>query len=118
MALNKSQAEAASHTTGPMLVLAGPGSGKTLTITERTKFLISRQGIDPSRILVVTFTKDAGAVLPADGREEVPCHLRDFPRRFFPGLKTCLWVPWGEYHPGGTEVSVYGGNHPAYAFGI
>lgn len=59
MSLNKSQAEAVRHTTGPMLVLAGPGSGKTKTITERTKYLMTNHGIDPSHILVITFTKAA-----------------------------------------------------------
>lgn len=59
MSLNKSQAEAVRHTTGPMLVLAGPGSGKTKTITERTKYLMTNHGIDPSNILVITFTKAA-----------------------------------------------------------
>lgn len=42
-----------------MLVLAGPGSGKTLVITERTKYLIEECGIDPAQILVITFTKAA-----------------------------------------------------------
>lgn len=61
MSLNKSQAKAARHGAGPMLVLAGPGSGKTRVITERTKYLIANQGIDPSHILVITFTKAAAA---------------------------------------------------------
>lgn len=59
MSLNKSQTVAVRHTTGPMLVLAGPGSGKTTVITERAKYLITNQGIDPSHILVITFTKAA-----------------------------------------------------------
>lgn len=59
MSFNTSQTEAIGHTTGPMLVLAGPGSGKTLVITERTKNLIVNQGVDPSKILVITFTKAA-----------------------------------------------------------
>ena len=92
MALNKSQAEAASHTTGPMLVLAGPGSGKTLTITERTKFLISRQGIDPSRILVVTFTKAAAAEMRERfcrqmGGKKYPVTFGTFHAVFFQVLK-------------------------------
>lgn len=59
MSLNTSQAEAARHDTGPMLVLAGPGSGKTTVITQRTKQLITDRHADPSRILVITFTKAA-----------------------------------------------------------
>ena len=42
-----------------MLVLAGPGSGKTLVITQRTKYLIEEYGVDPSGILVITFTRAA-----------------------------------------------------------
>lgn len=59
MSFNISQREAIRHKDGPMLVLAGPGSGKTLVITERTKYLIQECGISPSNILVITFTKAA-----------------------------------------------------------
>ncbi len=55
---NASQKEAVSHVDGPMMVLAGPGSGKTTVITHRTKYLID-QGIDPGGILVITFTRAA-----------------------------------------------------------
>lgn len=92
MALNKSQAEAASHTAGPMLVLAGPGSGKTLTITERTASLISSQGVDPSRILVITFTKAAAAemrerFLRRMGGKKYPVTFGTFHAVFFQILK-------------------------------
>lgn len=59
MSFNISQREAILHKDGSMLVLAGPGSGKTLVITERTKHLIKEYGINPSNILVITFTKAA-----------------------------------------------------------
>ena len=59
MDLNPSQASAIRHKEGPMLVLAGPGSGKTLVITERTRYLIEECHISPSNILVITFTKAA-----------------------------------------------------------
>ena len=58
MAFNPSQEEAVSHTGGPMMVLAGPGSGKTTVITHRTRNLI-RRGVDPGQILVITFTRAA-----------------------------------------------------------
>ena len=61
MSLNESQTAAVAHAGGPMLVLAGPGSGKTLVITERTRRLIQSRGVDPSHILVITFTKAAAA---------------------------------------------------------
>ncbi len=56
---NKEQEAAIRHTKGPCLVLAGPGSGKTTVITHRTKRLIEEEGISPSNILVITFTKAA-----------------------------------------------------------
>lgn len=58
-AFHEEQARAIRHKDGPMLVLAGPGSGKTLVITYRTKYLIEHYGISPSNILVVTFTNAA-----------------------------------------------------------
>lgn len=57
--LNDAQMQAVLHLGGPMLVLAGPGSGKTLVITRRLESMIREAGIDPSRILVITFTKAA-----------------------------------------------------------
>ena len=59
MNFNHSQIEAIRHTDGPMLVLAGPGSGKTAVITERTYQLINESHVNPSNILVITFTKAA-----------------------------------------------------------
>ena len=59
MEFNKSQISAIRHKNGPMLVLAGPGSGKTATLVERAKNLITEHGVKPSNILVVTFTKAA-----------------------------------------------------------
>lgn len=59
MNVNEAQQTAIMHKEGPMLVLAGPGSGKTFVITNRTKYLIEEYGINPSNILVITFTKAA-----------------------------------------------------------
>ncbi len=59
--LSKSQLEAVRHKDGPMLVLAGPGSGKTRVITYRIQYLIEHYQIAPEQILVVTFTKAAAA---------------------------------------------------------
>lgn len=59
MTLNEAQERAVNHNTGPMLVLAGPGSGKTLVITERVKHLIEHCGVSPHKIAVITFTKAA-----------------------------------------------------------
>lgn len=59
MSINDAQKKAIKHFKGPILVLAGPGSGKTFVITRRTKYLIEQYGVDPRRILVITFTKAA-----------------------------------------------------------
>lgn len=59
MSLNKSQSTAVEHGEGPCLTLAGPGSGKTLVITNRIYNLITKQNVNPSNILVITFTKAA-----------------------------------------------------------
>ena len=59
MGFNKAQTEAITHQNGPMLVLAGPGSGKTLVITKRIEYLIQKRKVRPEEILVITFTKYA-----------------------------------------------------------
>ncbi|SFA77328.1 DNA helicase-2 / ATP-dependent DNA helicase PcrA [Acetitomaculum ruminis DSM 5522] len=56
---NESQLEALQHHDGPCLCIAGPGSGKTATISGRIKNLIEQFGVNPSNILVITFTKAA-----------------------------------------------------------
>ncbi len=71
-----------------MLVLAGPGSGKTAVITQRTKQLIEYENIDPSNILVITFTRaaaqgDEAAFSCSDRRRENESDLRYVPRHIF-----------------------------------
>lgn len=56
---SKVQKEAIRHYTGPCMVLAGPGSGKTYTITRRIKYLIEQYKVRPEEILVITFTRAA-----------------------------------------------------------
>ena len=59
MSLNHAQTEAVAHNKGPCMVLAGPGSGKTLTIAKRIEYLITKYKVRPEEILVITFTKYA-----------------------------------------------------------
>lgn len=56
---SSNQKKAIEHGEGPLMVLAGPGSGKTFVITHRIKYLIEGPGINPAHILVVTFSRAA-----------------------------------------------------------
>jgi superfamily I DNA/RNA helicase/RecB family exonuclease len=70
--LDNAQLEVVEHDGGPLLVLAGPGTGKTTTIVEAVAHRIERRGIDPERILVLTFSRKAAAEL----RERITARLR------------------------------------------
>jgi len=60
---NKKQLDAIQTTEGPLLIIAGPGSGKTFTLVERIVYLITHKGITPEALFVVTFTEKAAAEL-------------------------------------------------------
>lgn len=61
MEFNDSQINAIRHGDGPMLLLAGPGSGKTTVLTHRIRYMIEKHGVKADSILVITFTKAAAA---------------------------------------------------------
>lgn len=85
--LNDAQRDAAQTTTGPLLILAGAGSGKTKTLTHRIALLIAEQKVWPSHILAVTFTNKAAKEM----RERLSILLRQPNDRSF--------MPWmGTFH--------------------
>ena len=85
--LSKAQKEAVMHKDGPMMVLAGPGSGKTLVITKRIQYLISHYQIPPQRILVITFTRAAANEM----KERFLAAGRGNPAGFFWNLSFCVF---------------------------
>ncbi len=88
--LNPEQREAVEHFEGPLLVLAGAGSGKTRVLTTRIVHLIHEFGVDPGAILAVTFTNKAAGEM----RERVRTGLGREPRR--------MWI--GTFHSIGARL--------------
>ena len=81
--LNPEQLEAATAGDGPLLVLAAAGTGKTRTLVHRVAYLIER-GVDPSRILLLTFTNRAAREM----RERAEALVGSFP--FSSGTSCCF----------------------------
>lgn len=69
---SEEQLSALSHFAGPALVIAGPGSGKTLTITARIHYLIQVHKVPPSQILIITYTKEAASSMQKRFLKENP----------------------------------------------
>ncbi|GGM08769.1 ATP-dependent helicase [Deinococcus aerophilus] len=94
--LNETQAQAADHHTGPALVIAGAGSGKTRTLIYRIARLITHYGADPGEILAVTFTNKAAA------------EMRERARHLMPGADR-LWM--STFHSAGVRILRAYGEH-------
>nr|WP_177296496.1 ATP-dependent helicase [uncultured Blautia sp.] len=92
MERNSSQKRAIAHLSGPMMVLAGPGSGKTSVIVERTAYMTQKGGISPASVLVVTFSRAAAKemkerFLKFTGLEHTPVTFGTFHGVFYAILK-------------------------------
>ncbi|MFC4425566.1 ATP-dependent helicase [Deinococcus navajonensis] len=94
--LNETQAQAADHFTGPALVIAGAGSGKTRTLVYRIAHLIGHYGVDPGEILAVTFTNKAAA------------EMRERASHLVPGAEK-LWM--STFHSAGVRILRAYGEH-------
>src|SRR3712207_7393502 len=88
--LNDAQREAVLHFEGPLLVLAGAGSGKTRVLTTRVARLIEHHAVDPRQILAVTFTNKAAG------------EMRDRIARLLGHEPTGMWV--GTFHAIGARM--------------
>lgn len=99
MKSNPAQTEAICHGDGPMLVLAGPGSGKTTVITNRVLYLLTRHGVPPEQLLVITFTKAAAQEM----------------RQRFEHLsgQSCPSVTFGTFHAVFFQILRYAYNYSA-----
>src|SRR2546421_12460714 len=75
--LNDAQREAVTHDTGPLLIVAGAGTGKTTVITRRIAYLIDQGKARPEEILALTFTDKAAAEMEARVDELVPYGYAD-----------------------------------------
>ena len=74
--LDEAQRQAVEAEEGPVIVVAGPGSGKTRTLTQRIAYLIRQRGVPSDQMLAVTFTKRAAAEMHSRLRELLPSERR------------------------------------------
>jgi DNA helicase-2/ATP-dependent DNA helicase PcrA len=88
--LNPEQREAASHLEGPLLVLAGAGSGKTRVLTTRIAWMVDEMGVDPGSILALTFTNKAAG------------EMRERVRRALEKEPAGMWI--GTFHSVGIRI--------------
>ncbi len=88
--LNETQKKAVEVIDGPVLILAGPGSGKTRVITHRIAFLIRDLGINPYRIMAVTFTNKAAREMAERLKELAPIAIGKLTLGTFHAICACI----------------------------
>ncbi len=113
MKLNEAQSKAVSHVDGPMMVIAGPGSGKTTVITKRIKYLIESAGVSPADILVITFTRAAAGEMQQRFRamtwKGISGSIWNLSFHILLDFKNCIWAIYAEGDFRGRKA----GNHRA-----
>ena len=97
--LNPEQWNAVQTTEGPVLILAGAGSGKTRVLTYRIAYLLLEKGVKPSEVLAVTFTKKAAG------------EMRERVQSFFPNMDG-LWI--GTFHSIFSKIIRWEAHHLGY----
>ena len=102
MKFGKEQTSAIMHVEGPMMVVAGPGSGKTTVITERIKYLIESAGVSPADILVITFTKAAASEMESRFKSLTKGH--DYRVRFGTFHSIFFWIIKTAYRLSNSNV--------------
>lgn len=99
---SEQQVQAIRHVNGSMLVVAGPGSGKTTVITERIKYLIESAGVSPADILVITFTRAAAREMESRFHELI--RGREYHVRFGTFHSVFFWIIKTAYNLNSSDV--------------
>lgn len=102
MKFGKEQTSAIEHEKGPMMVIAGPGSGKTTVITERIKYLIESAGVSPADILVITFTRAAAQEMESRFKQLTKGH--DYLVRFGTFHSIFFWIIKTAYNLNNSSI--------------
>ena len=105
--LNKEQREAAEHIDGPVLILAGAGSGKTRTVTYRIAHMVREKGVSPLNILALTFTNKAAKEMKERAEALVGNDIHNLQISTFHSFSVRLLRIYGEKLGYGKNFNIY-----------